>query len=430
MFFNQLYRYNNLVKKILVFFLVLAIVKVFFIPPFEGPDEQGHFAMVAFIAENGHAPKGEELDLSLELEQVEKILGTYRDNFGNNKFTYHPEFRTDYLAAYEAIKKLNTHQNRQTYVGKEAARYPPLYYVYSALFYKLVYPFDIFIRLYAVRIGSVFLYLGIILFAYIAFRSKTIACLTALQPMVGFVGATVNSDNLHNLLFTIFTVLTVKFINSGWKGKIILPMALILILDYFTKPQAYIMLAITFFLFIFHFRWQLFFLFPLGILAYIQGSKHLDFGKPINHNADFWEFLKFSINKLYAQNIIWYWGVFKWLGVVLPKWTWWITNRLVIVATLGLLLKIRNKLTFFFIGANIIYIAAIFYFDWRYFQIHGFSMGIQGRYYLPLIASQMWLLYTGISNLITVRFANVLLLLLFLAMQIAFFITIYQIYYA
>jgi hypothetical protein len=143
-----------------VFFQALLWVMV--VPVWHFPDEQAHFAQVQNYAETGGTPVG-RLDLSREIAEAETLLGTYRDERGNNQYTYNPTFRMSYTNTFdgehEAYLKNLLPESRTEYVRAESPRYPPAYYAYSALFYRLGYGEDLFTRIHLVRAGSVILHL-------------------------------------------------------------------------------------------------------------------------------------------------------------------------------------------------------------------------------------------------------------------------------
>lgn len=431
--------------KLVLLFIGLFIFWSFVTPAFEGPDEQAHFATVNFLVNEDRLPKGEEYDLSAEEKQLQDALGTFRDRFGNNKITYHPEYRINYTSTFtgeyeDDILNSNTRENKTTYVWKEAARYPILYYLYSSIPYRLVYSADIFVRLFMVRIGSILLGVALVAYVYksslLFFEKKsyavTASLMIAIHPMISFTYGGVNSDNLHNLLYTIFLFYCLNFVKYGWEKINILLFSLVMIADFYTKPQAYVMAPILFLAFglrwfrtnKFKSEWKKAFI--LGCITLIgiipkEGNTLLGFiwkgnipysyaPKIANNPPDFWEFVKFSANKLYAQNLVWYWGLFKWLGVVLPRFWWWIANRLVILSGLGIFVGIYKKLKkskklasilpiLFLMGASGIYMFAIFWFDWQYAKGVGYSIGVQARYYYPVISAHMILMLYGLTSL-------------------------------
>src|SRR5688500_11506628 len=92
-------------------------------PIWHTPDEQAHFAQVAFFAETGQMPYYPE-DLNKEILISERLLGTERDERGNNKFTFHPEYRIEYtdslIGRYEEEIKNLPKKYRTEFVKQEA----------------------------------------------------------------------------------------------------------------------------------------------------------------------------------------------------------------------------------------------------------------------------------------------------------------------
>ena len=84
-------------KTALLFFITVTFngfLWLLITPIWHTPDEQSHFGQVAFMAEKGRKPDGwDKYDLTNEILISERLLGTERDKFGNNKFTFHPEYR-------------------------------------------------------------------------------------------------------------------------------------------------------------------------------------------------------------------------------------------------------------------------------------------------------------------------------------------------
>ncbi len=418
-------------------FWLLPIIGVisfwsFATPIFEFPDEQAHLESVEFIAKEGRKPRLSEFDMTKEMQDTQEYLGTLRDKLGNNKLTYHPEYHVKYSSGLIgenelAIKSLNTEELRSNYVAKEAADYPRLYYDYVGLWDKLFWGSDIFIRATIMRVSNILLAaltayvvykIGLLVFAS-APRARTLALLVMLQPMYSFLSAGVNSDNLHNLLFSIIILLGLQIIKSGMNLKTFSLSLFVVWLDMITKPQGYIAVPILITAYLIKIvsdrKWKQLAYIVAGGLAFTTLimspiNPYLDWiNKPNIHNANLVEFLRFSLNKLVAQNIVWYWGVFKWLGVVLPPMYWQVANRLVMFSGLGLILyfwkSFKHKkivtsspFTIFLILSTVIYVGAIYYFDWQYNKAVGYSLGVQARYFFPTISAQMSLLMIGILS--------------------------------
>ena len=89
----------RVVRLLFVAVFLNALSWIILIPIWQYPDEQAHFAQVQDIAEIGQSPVN-KFDTSHEIALSEEILGTDRDSAGNNKFTYHPEYKIDYSGNY------------------------------------------------------------------------------------------------------------------------------------------------------------------------------------------------------------------------------------------------------------------------------------------------------------------------------------------
>jgi len=121
---------------------------------------------------------------------------------------------------------------------------------------------------------------------------------------------------------------------------------------------------------------------------------------------DFWQYLKFRIPKLMFEMWPWFWGVFKWLGVVFPPLVLKIITRVAIISGIGLIIKLlwrrkkdfEFKVIYFFLLTTIVYIIYLFVWDWRLMQSMGWSQGLQGRYLFVNIIPMMALLMIGIMH--------------------------------
>ena len=161
---------NSLLKLLLVATFFNTLSWIVLIPIWQYPDEQAHFAQVQNVAEQGYRPTGPS-DTSLEIAISEKILGTERDNMGNNKFTYHPEYKIPYSKTTygpQEYEILNLDKfSRITLVKREATLNPPLYYFFGSIIYKIFYNGNLFTRVFAVRFLSLVLFLVTI---YLSFQ--------------------------------------------------------------------------------------------------------------------------------------------------------------------------------------------------------------------------------------------------------------------
>ncbi len=430
-------------KYLLISTFLITLVLSFVIHPFEVPDENAHYSSLNFLYNEGRMPKmTDSNNLSLEELETEKIFGIVEHQ---NKYSYHPEFRMEYsdstVGIFETeIKSLNSRSNRTTYDTFQAATYPPLYYWLTLPFYRLVAGGDIFLRLFFSRFSSIILTVMLVFVAYhvgnLVFDNKkhglAVASMTLFFPMTTYIGAGVNSDNLHNLLFGVATLLALKLIRVGLSRNLSLLIGTVIGLDLITKPQGYILIPIFALAVVIRWRWDewrsilssiFYILVPIILLAGWQELPKLILGnstvgvtsytaRVVEYGglANFKIFFSDYVRTHLTEMIVWYWGVFKWFGVIMPKAWWWFANRLLGLSLIGLLIGLfvdfkkktyswQSKIIVFSVLANVIYIGALGWFDWQFYQEYGRSLGLQPRYYMPLLISQMYIFLLGLLNL-------------------------------
>jgi len=454
--------------KLLVFSLFsILLFRLFSIAPFDPPDEQSHLAQVNFYVSEGRMPNlNDDKNLSVEEIFAERIIGTMSD--GENRYFFHPEYRyeltSSYIGKYELeLQSYNTTENRSTYTAKQSSTYPPLYYWLTSWLYRLSGSHDFMYRIYVSRFSSLLFTLLIPFVAYYfaktiwgkGIMTRTLPYMVFLFPMTTYLGVGNNSDNLHFLLFGIALLLMIKLIKSGFSRELSTSIGVIIGLELLTKPQSYTLFPILAVAVLLRFRfdeWKTWFkqlpLLVVPILAiagwqelpkFILGSdkvaataylaREINFGGSDNFMIFFKDYLRTHLKEV----IVWYWGVFKWSGIILPRFYWWIANRLMLVAALGVFVHfvrdIRlnkfgfiSRLMLFSIISNAIYVFAIFMFDWQFYQEYGHSLGLQGRYYIPLLITHMFLLLSGLTeftkNNQIIKWTCYALILFFLAMHL------------
>lgn len=463
-----------LLTSLLLSFFLKQIFLIGLVPIWHTPDEQAHFAQVAYFSEFSKMPFGKD-DLNREISESEYLLGTKRDQSGNNKFTFHPEYRIEYTSSYTG-KYENYINNvpvgfRREFTGQEAANYPPLYYWISSLAYKLFYTHGLIDRVFAVRFVStllslltvlISLYIGKLLFGRLIL-AYGLAAMVAFHPMFSLVSAGVNSDNLFNLFFTLMTYVCLLMIKRGLSKKGLFLSIIISYGMYLTKPQFILALPIFYVAILLsiliNFKSSmrlkvvaklmalpvlLFFLFSgvkdalseflarnSYLLTFLPGERNLS-------NVSFFSFFKQTIRHTIAEVIPWYWGVFNWLGVTYERGVHRIINRVMVLAAAGVCLKFfmdakHKKIDYpflFVLATSVIYFMGITVYNYLFYLGHGFPFGIQGRYFFPNIVSHMCVLLAGFTYFVPEKFQilkNVWLKLVPLGMVILQFIAIWTI---
>lgn len=430
-------------KYFLLSVIVITLTYTVMIHPFEIPDENAHFSSLNFFYNEGRMPTMKDANnLSIEERDTERILGIMEHE---NLYSYHPNYRIEQITGrvgkYESeIKNLNTPTNRTTYTVHQSALYPPLYYILTLPFFNYVAQADILTRLFVSRLSSVIFTTITIFISYLfaleIFKKKsyalTIGAMILLYPMTTYVGSGVNSDNLHNLLFAVATLLAVKLINTGLNHNLSIAIGVVIGFDLITKPQAYTLFPIFCLALLIGWKkvtWKvllknvILILIPIIFIAgwqeipkFIYGNsavggtsylaRVIRYGGVENLKIFFTAYIRTHATEM----LVWYWGVFKWFGIIMPHAWWWLANRLIGFSIIGIFIgfinDIRNKkfslqtrIIVFSILANIIYIAALGWFDWQFYQEFGRSLGLQPRHYMPLLISQMFLIFIGLTNL-------------------------------
>lgn len=436
-----------------VFYLLLFLVFVkgliwsFFIPLWQFPDEQEHFGHVSCNSELKincrEAPIYE--DMSEEIVTSLNLLDVNRDSNGNNKFTYHPEYNIPYsksLTGLSEDKILNLgYDTRKNMVRQDSAYYPELFYNISKIPYNLVYSASLFDRVFAVRI---FWLPALLIIVWVGFEiSKILKPQSKIFPiavsigigfhsMLSFVASGVTSDNILNLLFPLVILELVYLIRYGFKLQFIIFLLIFVYLGVNSKPQFYIVfgliapLAISYlfklltmknswkFIYTFFVALVVSFImlfFQKQLLKFILESINMFHTTNRTDRPDyslldhaFWTF-----NHTIREVIPWYWGVYRWLSLVLPRIINQISMRIVLIGFIGTIIGIIQnifkkqtksvKVYYFLIYSVFMYVISIFLWDWNFVRTFSFSFGIQGRYYFPIIVPLMILLITGIETL-------------------------------
>ncbi len=419
------------------------------VPPWQAPDEQAHFVQLQWYAEKKTLQIA-ELNLSREVALSEELLGTKRDNFGNNKYTYHPDYKIAYAKNFNGINEglINSQplSARTAYVGREAAGYPPLYYQLALPLYNLFYKNGLMDRLFAVRLLSLISHLLLAFVAFLVGReiwgkglaAIALAVMVAFQPMVSFLAAGFHPDNLLNLLYSLGILVCLRIIKNGLKPSYLAVLALVIFLGMETKILMVFFLPVAGAVIIFsRFRGKLaggmlaagLLLLPLAafILQWpIPYMPVVTAASPLR-SLGITKYLRFRVPKMVFEMWPWYWGVFKWLGVTLPPLIMKIITRVAALAGLGIFIYfvkvIRSKkISFetralgFFLISSVSYILYLFFWDWRLMQSTGFSQGLQGRYLFSNIIPAMAVILIGLKSLIPPRFIFAENLLIYLLM--------------
>ena len=453
----------KLLKLLLIAAFFNALSWIILIPIWQYPDEQAHFVQVQDVAELGHVPF--EKNASREIDLSEQILGTQRDSFGNNKFTYHPEYKIKYAEGYDGIFE-DTIRNlpktaRSELVKNEATQNPPLYYFLGSIVYKFFYNSDLFIRVFAVRIMSALIFLATIFLSYkigtIIFKDDKflpiiLASLVAFKPMLVFSSTGTLPDSSVNLLFTIIIFLSLKILKEGLQKKTAIFLIAVIIIGVMTRQQFLLSVPIILMslflytvltkkgrktLFVFLFIVILLMIFsslftsiPLLNNFRIQEFTSIKFGRFFE--PELLRYLSQVLSQLYKETFAWYWGVYKWLSLTLPLEYYRFIKFILVISLVGVFIKFyigakRNKFDFesvyivHFITSSIFYLLIFVVWDYFFSASSGYSFGLQGRYFFPLIVAHLAILLYGareLINLVIKKYAQYVTVIIIMLMII------------
>lgn len=434
-------------NKVLLFVCLVFVSTgwIFLVPLWHTPDEQAHFGQVAFIAETGRNTTADDrANLTKEIYVSEEHLGTKRDQFGNNKFTFHPEYRIEYSDSYTgiyeaSISALSKTQGRNRLVHLEATRYPQLYYSVSSWIYSALYHENLFTRVFAIRMFSAFLYIANTLVIYLLGRlifykddlcESIFLILVGLMPMFVFANIGVTSDALGNFLFSFFLYICARILKFGATTHAVLILIAVSVINILTKPQFIIVVPLLFFLWLYIwiknpqgmkiFLNRIWIFIPFLILyswrIFMQKRGIFSLLSIFVENLNIESLISFTISYTIPHTLKevmpWYWGVYNWLGVTYPRIVHRILNRIVGIACIGFIVwiirMIKNKKwkensiqIILYLGfAQLLFFFSVSLFDWMEWYIWKYPLGVQGRYFFPLISIQMIILLLGIREIL------------------------------
>lgn len=408
----------------------VSLLWSFTIPVWHFPDEQAHFAEIQDYAELKTVPRGK--DLSLEIYESERLLGTLRDGQGRNKYTPTPGYQLPLSQTRYGYDELYlasmAPELRTTMVGTEAPHYPPLYYVIGSFAYQQVISGSIFDRLFVVRFVSVLLmtclsYASLLVGRELFPRRKQLLLatmiMTSLAPMMIFVGSGVNNDILMDLVCTLLIAKSLMIIRRPINRYDLLHFCLLVIAGFLTKQLVYLFIpgmiaAIGYSWYRYH--WNKKGLIAMGIggvvivIAYLLVKRFnqgfwMPYWPAIPSIQSFLPALWMVLLRTYRETLAWYWGVYHWLGLVSPLWILRLIKLLMGVSIVGSIWyawkhktewkKETHRPWIWAIGQNLLYIGALIAWEATNVARMGFGHGLQGRYFFPLISLHMAILLAG-----------------------------------
>lgn len=438
-----MFRRNLSLWVILIVMLVKGVAWVYAIPPLQNPDEHVHFAYVQYMGEENKVPiQATDQSYSHELNLLTMAVKM-------NDIVFKPEVK--YSINQDIYDLLYTPENsnpemRVASGSNLAAGYPPGYYFFASLVYKIGYEASIFFRLYAVRILSVILSLIAVALAYLIGKkiepktnalAITLAIMTGMQPMFSMIGAAVNNDIMMDvvtvaLLFWLLYIVTaeskkVTLIIGGilaglglitkahmvYVCGIILLIALIVFIKkygwaYALKSAAFVAVP----MFLVYLPWMIFSYIHYG--SFTGGVAFQPEGDP-THGLT-WYFQNAMFNEAGRERFfdVWvrmYWAKFGWLDTKFSSdLIYTIIALIVIMGIIGSIYGVIKKkedykyvlFSLIFVIGNLafLYAVEVVYFN----EYHNFML--QGRYILTSLVPLNLIILYGFRYIFNERFKS------------------------
>ena len=194
------------------------------VPPFQGPDEDYHFAYLQHLAETGHAPSAVAGNGVQSIEQQD-VLSAFNLEALRGDATGRPAWSAEDLARWRAVAKILPKGGRSDGEGPNPqARNPPLYYAIMAIPYRLLVWLPLPKRLFLLRLISGLSFLATIALMWLIagevlgpVRWKRVLAtgVVALEPQLSFMSAIINTDSLLIALTTGFLLAALRLVKRG-----------------------------------------------------------------------------------------------------------------------------------------------------------------------------------------------------------------------
>jgi 4-amino-4-deoxy-L-arabinose transferase-like glycosyltransferase len=189
--------------------------------PFNGPDEDAHFAYAQDLAENHHAPSRETGGGSYSTEAATALIG-----LNLRPILLHPEGKP----TFSAVDRIDAQLGKQPASARKdgtgpnaAANYPPVYYVYEAIAYELSPARALLGRMFFMRLATTLLlvvtvWLTWLIAAELFARTWVRALATgmvALQPKLGLGAGVINPDLMLVMVATGAMLTGLRLVRRG-----------------------------------------------------------------------------------------------------------------------------------------------------------------------------------------------------------------------
>ncbi len=214
-------------RALLLLLLVGAIQSIAWdvaLPPFQGPDEDTHFAYVQHLAETGQLPSASKGGTAYSSEE-EGALASLNLLSLIGDLNGRPAWGEADLRAWHEVERTLTRPSRENGAGPNPiAKNPPLYYAAMAIPYRLLVWLPLLKRLFVLRLFNALCYLATIaltwliageVFGKARWKQVLAAGTVALEPQLAFMSTVINADNLLIALTTAVLLASLRLVTRG-----------------------------------------------------------------------------------------------------------------------------------------------------------------------------------------------------------------------
>ena len=235
-------------RGLLLLFLALTLVRgliyAAIIPPWQAPDETGHFEYIWLVVNLGRLPAIEDVSPTLEQE----ILGSlYEWRYGD--FTGRPLPGEMPARMSDLPQSVFAQRSRPILLER-----PSLSYLWSALFLLPFRHQDLVSQLYVTRLSQVFLNICIVWLAYLTFRElvpsrpRLVVLMTAMVvfiPQHTFVNSAVGEGPLAETMACLVLYCWARLLRRGFRAWEAVGIALGTLIGVWTKTTAAFLIPVN-----------------------------------------------------------------------------------------------------------------------------------------------------------------------------------------
>jgi 4-amino-4-deoxy-L-arabinose transferase-like glycosyltransferase len=189
--------------------------------PLNGPDEVAHFAYAEHLAQTGHGPNAGGGDGPTSTTAATALVG-----LGLQAILLHPEAKP----VFSAVDRVEAQMARQPASDRKngsgpnaAANYPPLYYAYEGVVYRLSPARGLLGQLFFMRLATTALFVATVWLTWLiaaellasTWARFLATAFVALQPKLGFVGGIINPDMMLVLAATGALLMGLRLVRRG-----------------------------------------------------------------------------------------------------------------------------------------------------------------------------------------------------------------------